>query len=44
MIDQIGIAIQVFVERQRNALAARMLIHRDETPRFRVVVPGPEMV
>ena len=44
MIHRIGIAIQVFVERQRNALAARMLIHRDETPGFGVIVACPEVI
>ena len=44
MIDRIRIAIQILVERQRNALAARVFVHRDEAPRFRVVVPGSEVV
>ena len=44
MVDRIGIAIQVLVERQRQHLAARVLVHADEAPRLRVVVPGPEVV
>ena len=42
-IDRISVGIQVLVERQRNALAARVLIHADEAPQLRVVVSGPEV-
>ena len=44
MIDRIGIAIQILVERERNALAARVFVHRDEAPRFRVILARPEVV
>ena len=44
MIDRVRIPVQVLVERQRYLLTARVLIHGDEAPDARIVVPGSEVV
>ena len=44
MINRIRIAIQILVQRQRNALAARVFVHRDEAPGVRVIVTCPEVI
>ncbi len=43
MIHRIGISIEILVQGQRNPLAARMLIHADEAPHLRVIVPCSEV-
>ena len=44
MVDRVRIAIEVFVEAERYALAARVLIHADEAPSGGVVVPRAQVV
>ena len=43
MIDRVSVGVEVLVQRQRNPLAARVFVHRDEATGFRIVVPCPQV-
>ena len=44
IIHRIGISIQILIEGERDVLAARMLIHRDEPSGLGIIVSGAKMI